>query len=210
MKKTPSVHRLSIIAVMGIILLSGCLGRSPSTRFYALTPMLQGQATSLTEIPGRNPSVGIGPVKLADYLDQSKLVTRTGENRVDVADYDQWAGSLGDNFSNVLAENIGLLLPTDQIHIFPWRSSVPIDFQVLVDVFRFDGRLGEEAQLVARWSVFEGRENKLLSVNRSSIREPVQGPDYNALVAAESRALAKLSQEIVAAIQAVGRKQPGK
>jgi hypothetical protein len=107
MKKTPSVHRLSIIAVMGIILLSGCLGRSPSTRFYALTPMPQGQATSLTEIPGRNPSVGIGPVKLADYLDQSKLVTRTGENRVDVADYDQWAGSLGDNFSNVLAENIG-------------------------------------------------------------------------------------------------------
>jgi ABC-type uncharacterized transport system auxiliary subunit len=42
-------------------------------------------------------------------------------------------------------------------------------------------------------------------MNRFSIREPVTGADYAALVAAQSRAVAKLSQEIVAAIQRAGK-----
>jgi hypothetical protein len=39
---------------------------------------------------------------------------------------------------------------------------------------------------------------------RSSIREPVTGTDYAALVAAQSQAVAKLSQEIAVAIQGAG------
>jgi uncharacterized lipoprotein YmbA len=42
-------------------------------------------------------------------------------------------------------------------------------------------------------------------MNRSSIREPVMGADYAALVAAQSRALAKLSQEIAEAVQGAGK-----
>ena len=87
---------------------------------------------------------------------------------------------------------------------------MPIDYQVMLDVIRCDGRLGKDARLVARWSLLGGQEKKLLAVSRSSIREPVSGSDYAALVAAQSRALAKLSQEIVAAIHAASQKQPGK
>ena len=77
-----------------------------------------------------------------------------------------------------------------------------IGYQVALEIIRCDGRLGEAAHLVARWRVFEGPEKKLLKMSRSSIREPVTGPDYAALVAAQSRAIAKLSQEIAAAIKA--------
>ena len=48
-------------------------------------------------------------------------------------------------------------------------------------------------------------EKKLLKTHRSSIREPVSGADYAALVAAQSRAIAKLSQEIAEAIQGAGK-----
>jgi uncharacterized lipoprotein YmbA len=81
---------------------------------------------------------------------------------------------------------------------------VPIDYQVAVDVVRCDGRLGDAAWLEARWSIFQGPEKKLLKMHRSNIREPVMGPDYTALVAAQSRAVAKLSQEIAQAIQKAG------
>ena len=70
---------------------------------------------------------------------------------------------------------------------------------------RCDGRLGDAAFLEARWSLFGGPDKKLLKTNRSSIREPVSGTDYAALVAAQSRALAKFSQEIVEAIQVTGK-----
>ncbi|MFY9708429.1 MAG: PqiC family protein, partial [Desulfobacterales bacterium] len=151
-----------------------------------------------------------GPIKLADYLDQSKLVTHDGDNRIVKAEFDLWAGALKDNLTNVLAENIGLLVPTERIYIYPWRLSEPMDYQVILDVVRFDGDLGKDAWLVARWSIVGGKDKELLAVSRSSIREPVTGSGYDALVMAQSRALAKLSHEIVEAIHAASRKQPGK
>ena len=210
MRGTLFFRCLPVIATVALVFLGGCLGKSQSSRFYTLTPMPEDQAMSKSENPAQNAAVGIGPIKLANYLDQSKLVTRTSDNRMIVAEYDQWAGSLKSNLTHVLAENIGFLLPTDRIYFYPWRTSVPIDYQVVLDVIRCDGRLGEDARLVVRWSVYGGPEKTPLAVNRSSIREPVRGSDYAALVAAQSRALTKLSQEIVAAIHAASRKQPGK
>jgi uncharacterized protein len=155
--------------------------------------------------PAQNAVIGIGPVKLADYLDQSMLVTRTSDNEAVKAQFDRWAGSLKDNFTNVLADNLGVLLSTERIYLYPWRVSVPIDYQVILDIVRCDGRLGEAVWLEVRWSLLGGPGNKLLKTHRSSIREPVSGADYAALVAAQSRALAKLSQEIAAAIQGAGK-----
>ena len=203
MRVGPFSRALAVILAIGAIFLSGC--RSQSPRFYTLSPMQEDQVISKRKSPAQNAVVGIGPVKLADYLDQSLLVTRTGDHQVVKAEFDRWVGSLKDNFINVLADNISFLLPTERIYLYPWRVSVPIEYQVAVDIVRCDGRLGDAAWLEARWSVFKGPEKKLLKTNRSSIREPVSGADYNALVAAQSRAVGKLSQEIVEAIQVAGK-----
>jgi uncharacterized lipoprotein YmbA len=205
MRVTPFSRALPLILIIvSIFCLGGCT-RSQTPRFYTLTPMQPDEVTSKRQSPAHNAVIGIGPVTIADYLDQSDLVTRTGDNQLVKAEYDRWAGSFKDDFVNVLAENIGFLVPTERIYLYPWRGSVTIGYQVALEVIRCDGRLGEAAYLVARWSVFEGPEKKLLKMNRSSIREPVTGADYAALVAAQSRAVAKLSQEIAGAIKAVGK-----
>jgi len=204
MRVTPFYRGLPVILAIAAIFLGGC-ARSQTPRFYTLSPMPPDEVTSKPQSPARNAVVGIGPVTLADYLDQPDMLTRTGDNQLKKAEYDRWAGSLKDDFINVLADNIGLLVPTQRIYLYPWRGSVPIGYQVAVEVVRCDGRLGDAAELVARWSVFKGPEKKLLKMNRSSIREPVTGGDYAALVAAQSRAVAKLSQEIAEAIQGAGK-----
>ena len=205
MRVKPFSRGLPVILAIVAISLGGC-GRSQTPRFYALSPIQEDQVISKRKSPAENAVIGIGPVKLADYLDQSELVTRTGDNQAVKAEYDRWIGSFKDDFINVLADNIGFLLPTERIYLYPWRPSVPIDYQVVLDVVRCDGRLGDAAWLEARWSVFGGPEKKLLKTNRSSIREPVMGADYAAVVAAQSRALAKLSQEIAEAIQGLAKK----
>ena len=206
MRSEPVIRWLQVILAIGLFSLFGCLGKSQSPRFYTLSPLPEGQAASKSKTPTRNAIIGIGPIKLADYLDQSKLVTRTGDNRLVKAEFDLWAGSFKDNLTNVLAENIGFLVPTERIYIYPWRQSVSVDYQIVLDVVRCDGQLGDDALLVARWSILAGRDKELLAVSRSSIRESVTGSGYAAVVAAQSRALAKLSQEIVAAIHAAGQK----
>ncbi len=152
-----------------------------------------------------NAVIGIGPVKLADYLDQSMLVIRRSSNQAEKAQFDRWVGSFKDNFTNVLADNLSLLLSTDRIYLYPWRISVPIDYQVVMDVVRCDGRLGEAVWLEVRWSVVAGPEKKLIKIHRSNIREPVSGPDYGDVVAAMSRAVGTLSQEIAQAIRGAGK-----
>ena len=76
---------------------------------------------------------------------------------------------------------------------------------MILDVIRYDGRLGDAARLESRWSILQGPDKKLVKTGRSSITEPVTGPDYGDLVAAQSRALGQLSREIAQAIKTSGR-----
>lgn len=204
MRLTPFSRGLPVILVIAALFLGGCV-RSQTPRFYTLSPIQPGEVISRPASPAHNAVVGVGPVTLADYLDQPDLLTRTGDNQLLKAEYDRWAGSFKNDFVNVLAENIGVLVPTERIYLYPWRGSVPIGYQVALEVVRCDGRLGDSATLEARWSVFGGPEKKLLTMRRSSIHEPVLGPDYAALVAAQSRAVGKLSQEIAEAIRQAGK-----
>ncbi len=56
--------------------------------------MQEDQVTSKRESPAQNAVIGIGPVTMADYLDQSDLVTRTSDNQLVKAEFDRWAGLL--------------------------------------------------------------------------------------------------------------------
>ncbi len=202
MRVTSLVRGLPVILALAVIFLGGC--RSQSPRFYTLNPIPAEPTSSRKSLPP-NTVIGIGPVEMADYLDESLIVTRTGDNQAVKAQFDRWVGSFKDNFDNVLADNLGVLLGTERIYLYPWRLSVPIDYQVVLDIIRCDGRLGDAAWLEVRWSILQGQEKKLVKMHRSSIREPVSGADYAALVAAQSQALAKLSQDIAAAIQTAGK-----
>jgi uncharacterized lipoprotein YmbA len=151
-------------------------------------------------------AIGVGPIKLPEHLDRPQIVTRSSSNQLRLAEFDRWAGPLQDDFSRILAENLSILLSTDRVSLYPWRRSVPIDFQVVVDVTRFDGELGGNALLIARWSVFRGRDKKVLFMERSRISETSRAQDYEAIVAAQSRALGQLSREIADAIKAISLK----
>lgn len=205
MKATEFIRLWWVGAVVAAIVCMGCFGSSQSSRFYALSAVAQTAAGALPDSQARDIAIGIGPTKIADYLDRSKIVTRTGDNRLELAEYDQWAGSFEDNLTQVMADNIGVMVPTEQIYLYPWPTSLPIDYQVVLDIVRCDGRLNEDVLLVARWRVLTGEKKNILAVRRSTITEPVNRPGYEALVAAQSRALATLSREIVQAIRADNR-----
>ena len=189
-----------VIAAAGVAVLAGCFGSTPPARFYALTSMEQpptgpGAKSGLSDI-----AVGVGPIKIADYLNRSDIVTRNTGNTVKFAEFEQWAGSFEDNFTRALAENLGLLLRSEQIYAYPSPQTVQVNYQIILELIRFDGNLGGEARLIARWSVSGEDSKKPIAVKRSSIQEPTGGSDYEHLVAAESRALARLSQEIAQVI----------
>jgi len=198
--------RLTLLALGGCALtIAGCRGSAP-TRFYVLTPLAGAQAASSPTAPARTSlAVGVRRVALPDYLDRPQIVTRIGPSELALAEFDRWAGPLADEFPRVLVANLGAMIPSDHVVLFPWPRGAQVDYEVIVEVAQFEGRLGGECALVARWTIY-GREKKgLLTTVKSTLSERTTGSDYNAMVAAQSRLVASLSREIAAALKAVAR-----
>jgi hypothetical protein len=70
---------------------------------------------------------------------------------------------------------------------------------------QFDGSPNGQATLIARWNLVRAGERKLLASRQSIISVPVGAPGYQALVAAQSRAVEQLSREIAAALKTLPR-----
>lgn len=179
--------------VLGI--LNGC-ATTPPTRFYLLTALPSPPAAPAK---GRNLALGVGPVELPAYLDRVQIATRIGQHELNLAEFDRWGEPLQDNFVRVLAENLGLLVPTEQVVLHPWERGA-VDYQVAVQVLRFDYTVGADAVLTARWRILTGDEKELLA-RKTTYSERPTGQDYPAIVAALDRTLAMLSRDIAAALR---------
>jgi uncharacterized lipoprotein YmbA len=136
------------------------------------------------------------------YVDRPQIVTRRSADEVDLSEFDRWAEPLADSVPRTIAANLGALLPGDRIALFPWAGSRPVQYQVVIDIARFDGALGGLVSLDARWRVL-GPERTDVREGRFAGTEPTGGPGYAALVAAMSRSLGALSREIATAVRAL-------
>src|SRR5262245_30243897 len=200
---------------------SGCSG-TPPTRFYLLTPLSTTERLK-DAAPGPGPVVGLRPVRLPEQFDRPQLVTRAGanrlrlagfdrpqivtrvgSNRLQLAEFDQWAAPLGDTFTRVLAEDLALLIPSDRVAVFPWSRESPIEYEVTVEVVRFDGALGGDCALVADWAISRQGAKEPPKTGRFSASGPAGG-SYNELVAAQSRLIGALAGDIATALKATRR-----
>jgi uncharacterized lipoprotein YmbA len=187
----------------------GLLAPEPgTTRFFILTPV-KPPSTPATD--SLRLALGLGPIRFPDYLKRTQFVTRTGPNSVRVSESDRWAEPLDASFRQVMALNLARLVGTDQIVLFPWYSSTHIDYQVELDVSRFDTDTTGTAHLVARWMVRDTHGRALISQS-SNLTAQAPTADPAAAAGALSQVLGELSREIASVIDQayVGLKQRGR
>jgi hypothetical protein len=175
---------------------------------------MQNQATVTHGVSSeQSPIIAVGPVRIPDYLDRPQIVTRSGKNELNLSEFNRWAGSLGDDVNRVLVEDISSLLPADRFFVVRWTpylaSQVPVSYNVELHVDRFEGTLGDSVLLRAQWAVL-GKGKRLLLKKESRISEQMNGSSYDALVAAMSSALERLSRDIADGIGSVLREEPKK
>jgi len=190
----------TFVAVAVALWLAGCAS-SPPARFYTLTPLSQPEAKPSS--PAAHPvSVGIEPVEVPDYLERAQIVTRDGRNELNLAEFDRWAGSLSDSIGTVLAENLGLLLGSDQVFVYPRMGTEKPDYTVAMRVLRLDCVLGGQVIVKAQWTLFAGPDRKDGATRVMTFTERLSDKGYETMVAAVGRTLEQMSREIVREIQA--------
>ena len=179
------------------VALAGC-GSTPPSHFYKLS------ASGGTAKNSSNISVSVGPVSIPALVDRPQMVISTGPNQVRLEEFDRWASPLQNDIARVIAENLTVLLDTPRVTLFPESISANADYRAVVDVQRFDSAPGDAASLDAVWLVRRMKDGKTEG-GRTNVREAVQSKDYEALAAAHSRAITRLSQEIAETVRALDR-----
>lgn len=192
----PVISRGSFYFLLATLALGAGCAKGPPPDFYVL------DATTSESIVGveRGIAVGVGPIELPAHLNRSQIVTRATDYQLDLSESHHWAEPLKDSVSRVIAINLSNILESNRVFVIPRRQKVAVEFQVSIDIGRFDGRLGEVATLGARWTLYGSDTREPLFSKVTIVNESTEDGSYNALVAASSRALAVLSMEIAEAI----------
>ena len=197
------IARTAALCVIAAALVAGCA--SPPSHFYTLS----STATPASP-PAAKPaslSVVVGPVSIPAIVDQPQIVVSTGPNQVSIDEYHRWASPLANNIARVVAENLVAILGTPRVSLFQQSLGADADYRVAIEVQSFESAPGDAATLNAVWIVRRIRDGKA-ETGRTSVREPAQGKDFDALAAAHSRALARLSADVAAVIQTLDRGTP--
>jgi uncharacterized lipoprotein YmbA len=71
---------------------------------------------------------------------------------------------------------------------------------VHLDFLQFEGIPGQAVTLRVRWTVTDGTGARPLASAQSRIEQPIAGPSFDALVAAQSAALGGVTREIAVKI----------
>ncbi len=182
------------------LFLSACSslgGGQDTTRFYSLSSIDESNSAATPPTPPTgNLKLGIGPVRLPHQLKRPQIVTRINQNELHVTEQHQWAGSLKEDITQVLTDNLSMLIGTEQIEKYPWKRDFKPNHRVRVQIEQLDGEPGKMVTLKARWWLRAHNSRVDLPAKKSTIKVATQGADYTSYVAAQSRALYKLSQEI--------------
>ena len=201
----PIHFRLACAVVLaGVLALSACIGgpsKTPATRYYMLHSMDSTEKTAQAVAVLKGNTVCVGPLTLSRMLDRPQIIMRTSQNEIRVADLERWAGPLNENVANVLVDNLSVLLPGGEFIKFPWQVNIPITYQVIIDITRFDGMPGDDVNLRARWGIVGEGGKKVLTNKQSVLSEPIQGNTIAEMVSAQSRLLAAFSREIAEEIK---------
>ena len=182
-----------LVLILLFTLLSACSSLSggddsSGTRFYSLSslPPVTASNTKLR--------IGVGPVEIPRLLNRPQIISRKNLHEIKMAENHQWGGSYKEEIIQSLTDNLSSLLKTDSVEQYPWKFSFKPSYQVRINIERFDGEIGKNITLKARWRLL--KNNKEILVKQTLINTSIHGKSYGDYVKAQSQALETFSKRI--------------
>jgi uncharacterized lipoprotein YmbA len=192
-----------LLALVPCVALTGCFGflkpAQSTARHFVLTSL--PAPPSAATPPGKT-AVGFGQVKVAPYLFNTSFAVRRGTNEIDYSSSTIWAERLDSGLQRVLAANLAILLPTDQIRLSAWQSA-DVSAEAYAAVERFDVDTRGQGVLVAWWRILSPGGDKTLKSGQCHFTRQGPAPDVDpsGAVATLSELAADLSRQLAEAVK---------
>jgi uncharacterized lipoprotein YmbA len=185
--------------VVSMMVVSGCAGPSQPTRFYRLDgAVISEQMIDLKPQPGLV-RIGIAPVEVAGYLDRPQMIERQTTHRLELYEFDQWAGSLQENLLSLLSDQLQQQLRKMQVIAYPWPSRMVPDYELNLSISRFE-RVKRQIVLQGRWSLTQRTSGQIVMMQQIRLKEPFSGSGIEASIRAASQAVKRLSEHMASEI----------
>jgi len=193
--------RIAHLISIGMVAVAACGCSTKPARFYTLD-----STASPDGAPDAHIAVTVGPVAVPASVHHPEFVVQVASNRVELDEFNRWAAPLSDSIARVVAGDLVVLLGTSDVATSPMANFIPA-YSVTINVQRFESTRNQGVLLDAVWAVHQTAGGAMRS-GRTVAQEAAQGDSYDALAAAHSRALARMSGNIAAAIRAEARNNP--
>ena len=199
------VFSLLLLAMVWGCSLSVLSPARDTSNYYVLAPIAAPTASASPASQTANTvAIGVGPVKTPEYLDRPEMVSRSSSNQIVLSPTDRWAQSVDKDFTSVLSQDLAALLNTNRVLTFPWLRPANIQYQVRMDVERFDTDSDGTGRLIGRWEIKDATNGESLYSGQADIREPRRESEAATL----SAAIGQLGQQIADAIHIVRANKP--
>jgi uncharacterized lipoprotein YmbA len=186
------------------LLFGGCISLpnspiSPTPRAYTLSAIDEIQVSKKINItPGV--IIGVGSVKIPEYLDRPQMVTKNKDGILKFDEFDRWGESLDIGMARLIREDLTAMLPGAKLTLYPWNPSLAVKYQVVVEVIQLDSELDRDMFLDVQWMVIDVQNSKTVVIKRLEFQRPIVPQNYFGLTKILSTACVSLSSQIAEAL----------
>ena len=186
-------------------LLTACLPGPQSGPLHALRPLAQPQTER--GFAGFDEMILIMPVQLAPQIQGRGLLIRDESGETTASLSHRWAGPLDQQIAETLANNLKMLLGTDNVAVAPGPRYGVTRYQFEVEISEF-GCDASAFMLRATYTLSDAASKTILRRTSTTLTQTIDKPGHSGYVGAASQAVAELSQTMATALIAARQSQP--
>jgi hypothetical protein len=194
--------RIACVVLAAAALALGCLGGGGTTRFFALGGSVAGAGPALASLPELG--LLVGPMEFPRYLDRPELVRRDGAHQLELDEWSRWGGSLRSDVLRVMADDLGALLGTARVALYPTEPRFPLHYRVQLDLREFEAVDATTLRLRVRWSLVAAADGRAVVVEETAVEQPIASASAEDLVAAHDAALGSATRRIAERLARLG------
>ena len=175
---------------------------SPPVRYYSLDPI----DTQFQQDPDDAVMLGLGPIRMPDYLNRSQIVWRGESSEVMVDEFSHWSEPLATSLLRVVSADVDNLLQGVVVVVFPYGPFVrdQVDYRLIGDVHRFETDPSGRVTLEVQWGIADRDGSTIVPVRRNRYQAQAESAgNLDSVVAAMNNAVAQFSRDIAKKFQLV-------
>lgn len=194
------IARMITLSLLTVLLVAAC-GTSPKVRYFSLSPM----DTAYRQDPDGSVLLGLGPLRIPEYLNRSQIVTRGVGAELKVDEFNRWAEPLPEAMHRIVSSNVDKMLDDVVVIAFPYESFIRagVNYRMVGELSRFDADSSGRVVLEVQWGIRQTSGGVVVHTQRSRYEATASPPDDpGAIARAMNNALEQFSRDVAEQFEA--------